>query len=86
MGASVSRFRGEPVPATGFSIGVSRLAAALRHIGKLDDKPEPGPVVVTVFDKDRLADYQSMVAKLPRSEASAPSTLYPRQSAQPRQT
>ena len=25
----VSRFRGEPVPATGFSIGVSRLAAAL---------------------------------------------------------
>ena len=60
----VSRFRGEPVPATGFSIGVSRLAAALQHLGKLDDKPEPGPVVVTVFDKDRLADYQSMVAKL----------------------
>ena len=60
----VSRFRGEPVPATGFSIGVSRLAAALRHLGKLDSKPEPGPVVVTVFDKDRLADYQNMVAKL----------------------
>ena len=60
----VSRFRGEPVPATGFSIGVSRLAAALQHLGKLDSKPEPGPVVVTVFDKDRLADYQSMVAKL----------------------
>jgi histidyl-tRNA synthetase len=60
----VSRFRSEPVPATGFSFGVSRLAAALQHLGKLDDKPEPGPVVVTVFDKDRLADYQSMVAKL----------------------
>jgi len=60
----VSRFRGEPVPATGFSIGVSRLAAALQHLGKLDSKPEPGPVVVTVFDKDRLADYQNMVAKL----------------------
>ena len=60
----VSRFRGEPVPATGFSIGVSRLAAALEYLGKLDTKPEPGPVVVTVFDKDRLADYQSMVAKL----------------------
>ena len=27
-------------------------------------KPEPGPVVVTVFDKDRLADYQNMVARL----------------------
>jgi histidyl-tRNA synthetase len=60
----VSRFRGEVVPATGFSIGVSRLAAALQHLGKLDTKPAPGPVVVTVFDKDRLADYQQMVAKL----------------------
>jgi len=60
----VSRFRGEPVPATGFSIGVSRLAAALEHLGKLDTRPEPGPVVVTVFDKDRLADYQNMVARL----------------------
>jgi histidyl-tRNA synthetase len=60
----VSRFRGEPVPATGFSIGVSRLSAALQYVGKLNDKPQHGPVVVTVFDKDRLADYQSMVAKL----------------------
>jgi histidyl-tRNA synthetase len=60
----VSRFRGEPVPATGFSIGVSRLAAALQHLGKLDSKEEPGPVVVTVFDQDRLADYQAMVARL----------------------
>jgi histidyl-tRNA synthetase len=60
----VSRFRGEPVPATGFSIGVSRLAAALQYLGKLDSKPEPGPVVVTVFDQDRLADYQNMVAQL----------------------
>ena len=42
----VSRFRGEPVPATGFSIGVSRLQAALTALGKLNNKPEPGPVVV----------------------------------------
>jgi histidyl-tRNA synthetase len=60
----VSRFRGEPVPATGFSVGVSRLQTLLSMIGKLDDKPEPGPVVVTVLDRDRLADYQTMVAKL----------------------
>jgi histidyl-tRNA synthetase len=60
----VSRFRGEPVPATGFSIGVSRLLAALEHLGKVDLKTEAGPVVVTVFDKDRIADYQNMVAKL----------------------
>ncbi|WP_433960709.1 histidine--tRNA ligase [Bradyrhizobium guangdongense] len=60
----VSRFRGELVPATGFSIGVSRLQAALTLLGKLDTKPEFGPVVVTVFDRDRVADYQKMVTTL----------------------
>ncbi|UFX46827.1 histidine--tRNA ligase [Bradyrhizobium sp. 41S5] len=60
----VSRFRGEPVPATGFSIGVSRLQAALTMLGQLDTKAEFGPVVVTVFDRDRVADYQKMVAQL----------------------
>jgi histidyl-tRNA synthetase len=60
----VSRFRGEPVPATGFSIGVSRLQAALTHLGKISEKPAPGPVVVTIFDRDRVADYQRMVSAL----------------------
>jgi histidyl-tRNA synthetase len=60
----IARFRGEPVPAAGFSIGVSRLTAALQHLGKIDTRPEPGPVVVTVFDRDRMADYQRMVAAL----------------------
>jgi len=60
----VSRFMGQPVPATGFSIGVSRLQAALAALGKLGEKPEAGPVLVTVFDRDRVADYQSMVASL----------------------
>jgi len=60
----VSRFMGQPVPATGFSIGVSRLQAALTALGKVSDKPEPGPVVVTVFDRERVADYQRMVACL----------------------
>jgi histidyl-tRNA synthetase len=60
----VSRFRGEPVPATGFSIGVSRLQAALTLIKKLDAKPPFGPVVVTVFDRDRYPDYQRMAAAL----------------------
>jgi histidyl-tRNA synthetase len=59
----VSRFRGEPVPATGFSIGVSRLQAALTLIGQLDTKPQAGPVVVTVFGGD-IAGYQKMVASL----------------------
>jgi histidyl-tRNA synthetase len=70
----VSRFRGEPVPATGFSIGVSRLQAALAHLGKISGKPEPGPVVVTVFDRDRIADYQRMVSAL--REANIRAELY----------
>ncbi len=60
----VGRFRGEEVPATGFSVGVSRLATALKAIGKLGDEGFSGPVVVTVMDKSRLADYQRIVADL----------------------
>lgn len=60
----VGRFRNEPVPAAGFSIGVSRLLAALQYLGKIDAKPASGPVVVTVFDAGRIADYQRMVATL----------------------
>jgi histidyl-tRNA synthetase len=62
----VSRFRSEPVPATGFSVGVSRLLAALVHLKKIDTKAETGPVVVTTLDQEpaRLADYQRMVATL----------------------
>jgi histidyl-tRNA synthetase len=60
----VARFRGEPVPATGFSIGVSRLLAALQTLGKASAENELGPVVVTIFDKDRIGDYQGMVKRL----------------------
>jgi histidyl-tRNA synthetase len=67
----VSRFRGEPVPATGFSIGVSRLQAALTMLGKLDTTPEFGPVVVTVFDRDRVVDYQKFVKLLRDSPVDA---------------
>ncbi len=60
----VSRFRGEPVPATGFSIGVSRLQAALTLLGKIDTAPEFGPVVVVVMDRNEIAQYQKFVATL----------------------
>jgi histidyl-tRNA synthetase len=64
----VARFRGESVPATGFSIGVSRLLAALQHLGKVEAKAQPGPVVVTVFDQARIGDYQRMVQELRAAE------------------
>jgi histidyl-tRNA synthetase len=67
----VGRFRGEDVPATGFSVGVSRLAAALKAVGKLGDESVSGPVVVTVMDRERLADYQKIVAALRNSGVAA---------------
>jgi len=62
----VSRFRGEPVPATGFSIGVSRLMTALKNLGKISTDTPQGPVVVCVMDRDidALAGYQKMVQEL----------------------
>jgi histidyl-tRNA synthetase len=62
----VARFRAEPVPATGFSIGVSRLLAALRAIDSpiVAEAAKPGPVVVLVLDRDRMGDYQRIVAAL----------------------
>ncbi|MFD1253007.1 MULTISPECIES: histidine--tRNA ligase [Devosia] len=60
----VSRFRREPVPATGFSIGVSRLANALKLTGNLGATEPVGPVVVLVMDKDQTARYQAMVSEL----------------------
>ncbi|WP_262029436.1 histidine--tRNA ligase [Microvirga sp. Mcv34] len=62
----VGRFRSEPVPATGFSIGVSRLLSALQMIKSpiVSGAEKPGPVVVLVMDKDQVAAYQRMVSTL----------------------
>ncbi len=59
----VKRFTGQAVPATGVSIGVDRLLAALRAKGRLS-VDTAGPVVVTVMDRDRMADYMGMVGEL----------------------
>ncbi|RNF35733.1 histidine--tRNA ligase [Paracoccus methylarcula] len=59
----VERFTDQKVPATGISIGVDRLLAALRAKG-LAGADGVGPVVVTVMDRDRMADYQAMAADL----------------------
>jgi histidyl-tRNA synthetase len=62
----VGRFRGEDVPATGFSIGVSRLYSALKAIRSpiVATHAQRGPVVVLVLDKDQLSRYQGFVAQL----------------------
>jgi histidyl-tRNA synthetase len=70
----VGRFMKEDVPATGFSIGVSRLQAALTALGKIGTTGAGGPVVVLVMDKGRVGDYQKMVADLRRADI--PAELY----------
>src|SRR5579871_3839152 len=64
----VARFREEAVPATGFSIGVSRLLAALRAIKSpiVATAEAMGPVVVLALDRDEksMANYQRLVAAL----------------------
>ncbi|MEX2517942.1 MAG: histidine--tRNA ligase [Paracoccaceae bacterium] len=59
----VMRFTGQRVPGAGISIGVDRLLAALAA-KRGGAAAASGPVLVTVMDKDRLADYQAMTAEL----------------------
>ncbi|MAK65188.1 MAG: histidine--tRNA ligase [Maricaulis sp.] len=60
----VSRFTGQAVPATGFSFGVSRFAAALSALNLTGAAQERPLVVVVASEKDRAADYLSMAAEL----------------------
>ena len=59
----VKRFTGQEVPAVGVSIGVDRLLAALHAKGRIGGTAA-GPIVVTVMDRDRMADYMAIVAEL----------------------
>ena len=71
----VERFTGEKVPATGVSIGVSRLLYGLKTLGKIPAETVQGPVVVLVLDRDRIADYQKMAQDLAQRRTSAPSFI-----------
>lgn len=70
----VERFKGVRVPATGCSIGISRLYAALKALGKTQEDEVRGPVVVLVMDQDEITSYQKMVQEL--READIRSELY----------
>ncbi len=60
----VGRFMKDNVPATGFSIGASRLQAALAALNKGKAAPDAGPVVVLVMDRERVGEYQALVSRL----------------------
>jgi len=60
----IARFTGQTTPATGFSFGVSRLAAALKAADRERDSAPRGPVVVIVFDQDQMTDYFAAAGEL----------------------
>jgi histidyl-tRNA synthetase len=60
----VARFTGQRVPATGFSIGVSRLLSALKYLNKSATTAGTGPVVVLVMDRKDLPRYQRLAQRL----------------------
>lgn len=70
----VSRFTGQQVPATGASIGVDRLLAALKALGKVAPREGRCPVLVTTLDKRYRARYQQWAERL--REAGIPTELY----------
>jgi histidyl-tRNA synthetase len=67
----IMRFRGERVPATGVSIGVSRLVTAMGALSKDKETQGTGPVVVLVMDQKNIVSAQQMVAELRRAEIRA---------------
>jgi len=70
----VARFTGQPLPATGFSFGVSRLAAALRAAGQAEQTQTRGPVVVIVFSEDDMQHYLDAVSDI--RKAGIPAEVY----------
>jgi histidyl-tRNA synthetase len=70
----VARFTGERTPATGFSFGVSRLAAALRAAGRELGAAARGPVVVIAFSPERMADYFALAREI--RAAGIPAEVY----------
>ncbi len=71
----VARFTGQRVPATGFSIGVSRLVAAQEILGIDRKDASPPPVVVLALDAARMGDYLAMAEELRRAGVRAEAYL-----------
>jgi histidyl-tRNA synthetase len=70
----VMRFLGEKVPATGASIGVDRLLAALVHLGRAGQQKSTAKVLITNMDPGLAGDYVAMTWELRR--AGVPTELY----------
>lgn len=71
---SIGRFGGKDIPATGASIGVDRLLAALIRMGKIETRPSTADVIVTIMDRARIKDYIAIAKEI--REAGLRAELY----------
>lgn len=60
----VERFLGKSIPATGASIGVDRLFAAMQKLGLVELKPSTANVLVIIMDRSKLIEYQTITRLL----------------------
>jgi len=70
----VGRFLDRELPATGVSIGVDRLLAALEAGGRINASATQGPVLVVVFDRAQMAEYVRIAEEL--RAASIPAEIF----------
>ncbi len=71
----VARFTGQAVPATGFSFGVSRFAAALRALADDGGRAFSGPVVVLSLEAGQEGEYFAMAQEI-RDRLGVPAEVY----------
>ncbi|MDP8229294.1 MAG: ATP phosphoribosyltransferase regulatory subunit, partial [Candidatus Electryoneaceae bacterium] len=60
----IGLFTGQDIAATGASIGVDRLLSAMRKLEMVETKPSTADVLITVMDRERMADYQRIARQL----------------------
>ncbi len=72
----VKRFLGREIPATGGSIGVDRLLAALLHLRTVSSRPSVAQVMVTRLDKTMAGEYQKLAAALRSADPPINTELY----------
>jgi histidyl-tRNA synthetase len=60
----VARFTGEKIPATGFSFGVTRLAAALTLANQAQKALTRGPIVVIAFSDEDMGEYLNLASEI----------------------
>lgn len=70
----VMRFLGERLPATGASIGVDRLLAALLELKRAKSRKSPALAMICTIDKDLTGEYMAMAFELRR--AGIPTEMY----------